>query len=1706
MFADGNYAIKVVATDSVGHFSTVTNNITKAAPPPDTTGPTLNGVTLSGAAIISGSVLTGSDLLRVAISDPSGVSKVEFLIDGVSFGIDTNGADGYSAYLDILNLADGAHTLTIRATDSLGNRSDSNLSITVAMAAPPTPVLTAPVNNLVTAVNTLNVIGTASPNVQVVAYLNAVVFGTPVVSDATGKFTLPVTLNTGINLIQVAASNRGGLSPLSPSKQVTLDDSIPVAPLGLSALSQPMGKIKLLWNRVMDAKVVGYDIYRSTTNFNAITEAVKINSTPIPVATATYDDVPVKDGNYFYRVVAVNNLATASAPSNIFSAVSDNTLPKATEIIYTPTGKTDPATGRIAAGRVDVTVQVTEVLSALPFLSLAPQGGTPIPVDLVKQSDTVYTGSFNIAPNTTTGVAYAVFSARDIVGNRGTEVVKGLSINIDAQGPQLMNIAVTPSAPIKNDAIAPATLAASFTLNEAPKSGVAPQISYTTSGNLSVLTPLTLTQTSPLVWTASFTLGPTVGQSAMERLSFNYSARDDLDNVSTTIMAPTNSFQVYQGTLPALGVPQNIVAIAQAAGKIKLSWGVIDQAVAYQIYRQGPTEAALTPFQRIDAAGLVNTEYVDATLADGLYRYSVASIRGANAQESLSAQSNVAEARADSVPPNPPQNLTLMLVGAGVQATWTAATGGADSYKLYRSGSTTISSSAGLTPILSGIKQLGAVDTKPSQAEHAYAATAVDAAGNESVLSNSSYLNFSLLPLSSITAIQADSTLPQVSWTHPNPSAIAGYDLYLGSAASGSKLNLTPLTAASYVDTGYASDERHYTVVAFDSNGAQVERALTLPKLGIEVISGTPILRNVMNRLQYKVTNLGSLVMSNAIVKAKIGIREVSSSAFSLAAGESKTIPVVVGGYADITNPSQLITTVESSPNVGDRAVIVRTSSVNVADGSLVLTIGPEKLTRGATGNVRFTLENTSDVEIELLTASNSGSAASSDIRYKLLDKDGNVLTAQPFKQALGNVITINTGQTVARIPAHASFTSDPMLLAIPSSAPDTVTVQLEIDNIRYHLGAPEAISVPGLSGRQQASLLQTPYYAEVASALPASSFGDQDVVITGRAIDRASLQPLGNVALKLYLNVNGFERRFDVFSDPTGNFNYHFKPTASDAGAYKVSVVHPDVVERPVQGQFVVNGVTVTPTSYKLSNVRNYPFTFKLNAKAATGTTATNVRAVYEAAAQPSGTLPTGITVTSGVPINLLSAQSGDIPVTIAGDNSAPASGSLMLRVYADEKGVQPVANIPVNYVFTDGKPSLYPSPSFVETGVAQGGNTLEQITLENRGFAEAQGVTATLVNPDGTAAPSWIYLAAGNIIGNLVVGEKRVLDISVVPPGTMADGIYTYMLRVASANAQGGDVPIYVSLTQAGIGNVLFKASDIYTGTLNASGQLIAGMSDARITLQNETVATITQTLTSDSFGEAYFTDIPTGRYKFRATAPNHQEVIGRLTVKPGITISQDVFLDYNLVTVEWTVTPINLADTYTITPLVTFVANVPAPVVLLEPLSVNLPLMKAGDVFMGEFTLTNYGLVRADNVVFTPPPADPYFRYEFMSTIPTSLEAKQRVAIPYRIVSLAPLDQPLATASGGGCYNYNTSVGVVTHYVCANGKESTTTSNATFYTVSNSSCPAGGGSVGGAGGGGGGSGGGGFGGGGSAPQPMPGASCVPPPCETCAANGTK
>ena len=384
-----------------------------------------------------------------------------------------------------------------------------------------------------------------------------------------------------------------------------------------------------------------------------------------------------------------------------------------------------------------------------------------------------------------------------------------------------------------------------------------------------------------------------------------------------------------------------------------------------------------------------------------------------------------------------------------------------------------------------------------------------------------------------------------------------------------------------------------------------------------------------------------------------------------------------------------------------------------------------------------------------------------------------------------------------------------------------------------------------------------------------------------------------------------------------------------------------------------------------------------------------------------------------------------------------------MVLKVQSDETGAGAWAWVTVHYAFRPAEPALKVSPNVVQTGVAWSNIVTEALELENIGYASMDGVEVSVVDETGVPAPPWIAVLSASNLGTLEVGEKRRVEIAFQPNPDVPEGVYTYYLRVRRNGATVQDILMGVSVSQAGVGGVLFKAKDMYTETLDEHGAFIEGVSGARISLTHEVIGTIRTNLTTDASGEALFEDLPVGQYRIRVTSSDHDTYTGRIWIKPGVVASRELALKQDLVTFEWEVVPTTIEDRYEVVLHTIFKTDVPGAVVVMEPASVTLPDMDPGEVFHGEIKLTNHGLVRADQMNLNLPSSDEYLLFETLVDVPETLEAKEEVTIPYRVTRLKNKTLEEDGAAGGGatadgfCYEehwiYN-----VYHYICDNGLE--------------------------------------------------------------------
>ncbi|OJT24354.1 hypothetical protein BO221_14385 [Archangium sp. Cb G35] len=223
--ASGSHTLAARATDPYGNYAdsaAVSVTIDNAGPAVALTSPA------SGATV--GSVVT----LQASATDDAGVARVEFLVDGVFLASDTTAP--YSVAWNSGSWANGSHTLSARAYDSLNNVATS-AAVPVTTVQPNTTVsLTSPSNNAyVKGLVPLTATATDSQGVvKVEFYVDGTLLGT----DTTAPYELSwdsTPVADGAYTLSAKAYGPLGIPSTSLPATVYVDNNAPAVALASPA-------------------------------------------------------------------------------------------------------------------------------------------------------------------------------------------------------------------------------------------------------------------------------------------------------------------------------------------------------------------------------------------------------------------------------------------------------------------------------------------------------------------------------------------------------------------------------------------------------------------------------------------------------------------------------------------------------------------------------------------------------------------------------------------------------------------------------------------------------------------------------------------------------------------------------------------------------------------------------------------------------------------------------------------------------------------------------------------------------------------------------------------------------------------------------------------------------------------------------------------------------------------------------------------------------------------------------------------------------------------------------------------------------------------------------------------------------------------------------------------------------------------------------
>lgn len=618
-------------------------------------------------------------------------------------------------------------------------------------------------------------------------------------------------------------------------------------------------------------------------------------------------------------------------------------------------------------------------------------------------------------------------------------------------------------------------------------------------------------------------------------------------------------------------------------------------------------------------------------------------------------------------------------------------------------------------------------------------------------------------------------------------------------------------------------------------------------------------------------------------------------------------------------------------------------------DQRVTLTALADGYTSG-TAVIIVTDENRPDLTISGITVPAAGVAEGSiSVTYRI-SNEGLLAAAGPFWQRvflsrdslLGDDILLNQFSFGGELPPGLHIDQ-------------TVQVTLPLEPGDYWLvvatDAEDAIHETREDNNAAVSLAKIPvgnaYSARVEAAFETALSGTP-VPLSGEAVLAESGLPARFVSVHIHILLRDTERILAAITDGNGQFSTTFQPLAGEGGRYRIGAAHPGRRTVEVQDEFTLIGLRFDPANLSvtlvegntglataaLRNLSDIP----LSGLAAS--VVENPVGLAVAAQLGSSSLP-------GLGEAGLTLQFGTAPAT-------PNSARVVIRVTSNE-GAQ--ADLPVEIVLEPLKPRLVADPSSLSRGMLRGQQTSYEFEVVNRGGAPSGPVTLLL--PDFP----WLRVASENPLPSLPPGGSGRVALLLSPAADLPLIQYggTLVLRAALHSLA---IPFQFRAVSEAKGNLEVIAEDEFTYFAEGSPHVAGAAVSVFDAVSGDQVAAGL----TDADGRFAAADLPEGYYRVEATAERHNGFRANIQITAGDTKVVRAFMARQTVRYIWTVEEIQIEDRTQIHIETVFETFVPAPVIVVDPIYVDLsPLTSPGQKMQVNYKIANHGLIAAQNGKF-------------------------------------------------------------------------------------------------------------------------------------------
>lgn len=470
----------------------------------------------------------------------------------------------------------------------------------------------------------------------------------------------------------------------------------------------------------------------------------------------------------------------------------------------------------------------------------------------------------------------------------------------------------------------------------------------------------------------------------------------------------------------------------------------------------------------------------------------------------------------------------------------------------------------------------------------------------------------------------------------------------------------------------------------------------------------------------------------------------------------------------------------------------------------------------------------------------------------------------------------------------------------------------------------------------------------------------------------------------ELYIISGDVREKFAITTDSEGLFSFQWQPYSLQMGQFAIGVCYPGEGLRQAMATVNIYGLRRVGSNYVTCDVtqgETYDGTITIENPGVLPLTGVEA----EVLEKPEGCdveVSMLTTIGSQEEVQLHYTINGKLPhhdnqwhpIQLTVQTAEGASLGLTLYYYCRSPKAQlVVSETQINTTMTKGKPRDY------------------ILYLTNYGRGSTGAITLEL--------PSWMQSVTGKTLPSLAQNDTATVVLRMQPTDDMQLNVpIEDSFGINCQNGNGVQVDYYITPVSDSKGTLTIETRDEFfyqDGT---------HLQAAEIVVRNPVTKTLVDQGVTDAGGLRSF-NLPEGYYQVSVIADGHDAYQNTVLVSPGIETKKVVNLSIIGVTVDWKVEETEVEDKYEVVSSLNYSTNVPVPVVVLDiPKRVAADSLQAGESLIFYATLTNKGLIRANDVSLLLPSGFNHLSFEALSDYQgLVLSAGESITIPVKVSRL-------------------------------------------------------------------------------------------------------